>query len=145
MPDIGFFTCEQHHPENFWNTAFQVHPNGAVDLTGFTIVAERPGEQAAFLRGFAGQPHVVADDDGLQVELSGGRITIVPPRGGKNSDRLPPEASARIATMDIGVQDLAAARASMVDGDGWVETSEASAVRFDRPTFGLTFVPHVQR
>ena len=25
----GFFVCQHHFPENFWNPAFQVHPNGA--------------------------------------------------------------------------------------------------------------------
>ena len=24
-PDTGFFTCQQHYPENFWNPAFQQH------------------------------------------------------------------------------------------------------------------------
>ena len=24
-PDTGFFTCQQHYPENFWNPAFQKH------------------------------------------------------------------------------------------------------------------------
>ena len=24
---IGFFVCQQHYPENFWNPAFQRHPN----------------------------------------------------------------------------------------------------------------------
>ena len=28
MPDLGFFTCQQHAPEHFWNLAFQKHPNG---------------------------------------------------------------------------------------------------------------------
>ena len=27
-PDTGFFTCQQHFPENFWNPAFQQHANG---------------------------------------------------------------------------------------------------------------------
>jgi Glyoxalase-like domain len=26
--DAGFFTCQQHYPENFWNPAFQEHLNG---------------------------------------------------------------------------------------------------------------------
>ena len=30
-PDIGYFTCQQHHPENFWNPAFQQHANGATE------------------------------------------------------------------------------------------------------------------
>ena len=32
--DIGYFTCQQHHPENFWNPAFQQHPNGVTGIAG---------------------------------------------------------------------------------------------------------------
>ena len=28
-PEIGFATCQQHFPENFWNPNYQQHPNGA--------------------------------------------------------------------------------------------------------------------
>ena len=28
-PETGFATCQQHYPENFWNPAFQRHPNTA--------------------------------------------------------------------------------------------------------------------
>ena len=29
-PQVGFFTCQQHYPENFWNPAFQKHANSVV-------------------------------------------------------------------------------------------------------------------
>ena len=41
-PDIGYFTCQQHHPENFWNPAFQQHANGATGIAGIVLVADRP-------------------------------------------------------------------------------------------------------
>jgi hypothetical protein len=41
-PDIGAFTCQQHHPENFWNPAFQQHPNGAATIAGVVMVADDP-------------------------------------------------------------------------------------------------------
>ena len=31
-PRAGFFVCQQHFPENFWNAAFQRHPNGATRI-----------------------------------------------------------------------------------------------------------------
>ena len=31
-PKTGFFVCQQHFPENFWNSAAQVHPNGAIGV-----------------------------------------------------------------------------------------------------------------
>src|SRR5436189_302937 len=41
-PEIGFATCQQHFPENFWNPEFQQHPNTASGVAGVTLVAENP-------------------------------------------------------------------------------------------------------
>lgn len=54
VTDIGFFTCQQHHPENFWNPAFQSHPNSAVDVAGVVVVADRPERHRQFFESFAG-------------------------------------------------------------------------------------------
>ena len=40
-PDIGYFTCQQHYPENFWNPAFQQHANGAIGIAGIVLVADQ--------------------------------------------------------------------------------------------------------
>src|SRR5271169_1225582 len=42
-PSAGFFTCQQHYPENFWNLAFQKHSNGVSNVAGVIAVAEQPG------------------------------------------------------------------------------------------------------
>lgn len=144
MPGIGFFTCEQHRPENFWNPAFQDHPNGAVDLTGFTIVAERPEEHAAFLSGFAAQPDVVRESEAITVALDGGQIVVVRPdrvdrdvRGQRSSWPDP-----RIATADIRLLDLAALpeQPGVEDGDRVMShRSDAGPVLTDLRSFGLVY------
>ena len=53
-PDIGFFTCRQHYPENFWNPAFQNHANGVTGIAGIVLVADRPQDHRAFLAAFTG-------------------------------------------------------------------------------------------
>src|SRR5712691_7132407 len=40
-PAIGFAVCQQHFPENFWNPAFQQHPNTANGVAGVVLVAEK--------------------------------------------------------------------------------------------------------
>ena len=40
MPRAGFFVCQQHEPQNFWNPAFQRHPNGAAKLGGIVMLAQ---------------------------------------------------------------------------------------------------------
>jgi hypothetical protein len=56
-PDIGYFTCQQHHPENFWNPAFQQHPNGAATVAGIVMVSENPEDHRHFISSFAGERH----------------------------------------------------------------------------------------
>ena len=79
MPQIGFFTCEQHRPENFWNPAAQVHANGVANLTGFVIVAESPLDHAGFLSTFAGHADPLITADGVTIALQGGCVEILTP------------------------------------------------------------------
>ena len=70
-PLAGFFVCQQHFPENFWNAAFQVHPNGAQDVAVVALSAPEPDAEAAFLRAFTGvEPTSPAEHD---LDLSAGR------------------------------------------------------------------------
>lgn len=73
-PDLGFFTCQQHFPEAFWNEAWQRHPNGATAITGVTIAVPHPQDHAGFLLAFTGSPTT----DPMQVSLAGGAITVRP-------------------------------------------------------------------
>ena len=49
-PGIGFFTCSQRDPENFWNPAFQCHANTTVTVAGVVLVAQVPSDHDNFLR-----------------------------------------------------------------------------------------------
>lgn len=74
-PEAGFFVCQQHRPENFWNAAFQRHPNGARDIAAVRLEAPDPAAHLGFLRAFAGVAE--AADDGSDVPLDGGRVELV--------------------------------------------------------------------
>ncbi len=63
-PDIGYFTCKQRYPENFWNPAFQQHANGAIGIAGVVLVADNPGDHRAFLAAFTGERDVLTDLNG---------------------------------------------------------------------------------
>jgi hypothetical protein len=61
LPRTGFFVCQQHFPENFWNREAQVHPNGASAISGVVSTHEAPGELVEFLGGFVdARPQPVA-------------------------------------------------------------------------------------
>lgn len=92
-PDAGFFVCEQHFPENFWNPKFQDHPNGAANVTAVQFSASHPAAHQKFLRAFAG----AAPDAGPGISLDGGRIDVVPAAHG---------ADARFTAFAVAVPDL---------------------------------------
>ena len=63
-PDVGFFTCQHHYPENFWNPAFQVHANTAI---GVPASCWSPTIRAtiAFLVAFTGDREMLATSAGI--------------------------------------------------------------------------------
>lgn len=88
MPDLGFFVCQQLYPENFWNTAFQQHPNGVSGVGGITLVAADPTAHVDFLAAFTGQT-ASASAEGIAFDLAGCSLEVITPaawrlRGGQD-------------------------------------------------------------
>ena len=52
LPAAGFFTCQQKFPQNFWDTAAQVHPNGATGVAELAFVHPEPEAARGFLSAF---------------------------------------------------------------------------------------------
>jgi catechol 2,3-dioxygenase-like lactoylglutathione lyase family enzyme len=48
--DTGFFVCQQHHPQNFWDPALQIHANGVSTIAGVVLVAANPADHIFFSR-----------------------------------------------------------------------------------------------
>lgn len=108
-PDAGFFVCQQHYPENFWNADFQTHRNGGRDVVGVTLVAAHPREHEAFLAAFTG---ATPQDDGI-VPLDGGRLEVVRADHGDG---------ARFTAFAVAVPDI----------DGQAERLSAAGIAFER-------------
>jgi Glyoxalase-like domain len=77
--DAGFFTCQQHYPENFWNPAFQDHPNGVTAIAGIIMVAERPEAHRHFLSAFTGASEVKSSPNGISAATPRGDVQIMTP------------------------------------------------------------------
>ena len=73
----GFFVCQQHRPENFWNPLAQQHPNGAIALAGVCMLAEEPSDHAEFMRAFTGIDEFSATSAGLRFETPRGEIDVL--------------------------------------------------------------------
>ncbi|WP_293865891.1 VOC family protein [uncultured Alsobacter sp.] len=76
-PEVGFFVCQQHEPQNFWNPAFQRHPNGASGVAAVLMVSENPAAHAEFLSAFSGERELVSNSAGVAVPLPRGRIEVM--------------------------------------------------------------------
>jgi len=83
MPEAGFFTCQQHFPENFWSNPAQNHENGACCLSRVTMVAENPSDHHIFLSAFVGERGLRATSFGVEIETKDGAsvIEILTPEG----------------------------------------------------------------
>ncbi|ALK09711.1 VOC family protein [Blastochloris viridis] len=115
-PDVCFFVCEQHFPENFWNPAFQVHPNGATAVRGIVLVADNPSDHHGFLGSFSGRREMHATSLGIVITTARGEIAVMEPAVFANVFGFPPPASRggmRLAAIRLGVADLAQARAAL--------------------------------
>jgi catechol 2,3-dioxygenase-like lactoylglutathione lyase family enzyme len=75
--DIGFATCQQHHPDNFWNPALQQHPNTVTGVAGAVIVAENPSDHHIFLSAFTGERELLASSSGVAAPTPRGNIAIM--------------------------------------------------------------------
>jgi catechol 2,3-dioxygenase-like lactoylglutathione lyase family enzyme len=123
-PDAGFATCQQHYPENFWNPAFQQHPNTASDVAGVVLVAENPADHHVFLSAFTGVRDLHATSSGISASTPRGEIRIMDPSAFHNHfgveppDDSPPNGSpgARLAALRFRVRDPAAAAVALDAG-----------------------------
>jgi hypothetical protein len=112
-PDTGFFTCQHHYPENFWNPAFQQHANGVTGIAGVVFVAENPSDHHIFLKAFAGVSDLKATSAGIAIETPRGEIQAMDPAAYRlHFAAEPPDTSRgmRLAAIRFAVRDLGLAR-----------------------------------
>lgn len=78
-PRAGFFVCQQHFPENFWNPAFQRHDNRATGIATVALAAPDPEMMGGFLTAFTGaRPSSPALHD-LSFRLAEGHLDVMTP------------------------------------------------------------------
>ena len=78
-PKAGFFVCQQHFPENFWNPEFQRHDNKATQISSVTLAAPSPERLRSFLRAFSGVQLASPDGDDLSFRLGESHIDVLTP------------------------------------------------------------------
>jgi catechol 2,3-dioxygenase-like lactoylglutathione lyase family enzyme len=112
-PDAGFFVCQQHYPQNFWDPAFQTHANGATGIAAIVLVAENPTDHHIFLSALTAVRDLQATSTGVTVETPRGAIQAMDPAAFRLHYGIePPDVGrgARLAAARFSVRDLAATR-----------------------------------
>ncbi len=108
--EAGFAACQQHFPENFWNPAFQAHPNGATGVAGVVVVAENPSDHHIFLSALTGERELLATSSGITVKTPRGTIQVMEPLAyAQHFGVAAPDLSrgARLAALMFSVRDRA--------------------------------------
>ena len=114
-PDLRFAVCQHHFPENFWNPAFQVHANGALDVPGVVMVASDPANHQNFLKAYIGAGEVDSPAGRLTARTENGDIEVLEPSAARDLVGLPVKASGEGLTLNamrFTVADLAQTEAS---------------------------------
>jgi hypothetical protein len=147
MPEIAFFSCQQHNPQAFWKPEFQAHDNGAMAISGVTLVDEDPPRHRAFFASLMGGADMDEARDALVVHCAGGVIRVLSPAGfaahfpGVQSAQPPAGTAFRAATIDVADLDQVA-RCLADNGVDFVR-SDTSIQVADQQCCGLVleFVP----
>jgi catechol 2,3-dioxygenase-like lactoylglutathione lyase family enzyme len=142
-PDIGYFTCQQHHPENFWNPAFQKHPNGAAGIAGIVMVSENPEDHRHFVSAFSGERHIDADANGISATTPRGIIQVMNPSAWRAATGTePPDLTrgAHLAAISFIVRDKAAAMSALKSSGIAVTERDGSVIVPPDAAHGATLI-----
>jgi len=75
---LGFFTCFNRYPDNFWSSAYQAHANGVRDLAAVVIVCEDPADHHIFYSAFTGVREMRATSLGITISTPRGDVRLMP-------------------------------------------------------------------
>ena len=118
-PAIGFATCRQHNPENFWSPSLQQHPNGASAIASAVIVAENPSDHHIFLSAFTGERELHATSSGITAATPRGDLAIMDAAAFRSHFGVPPPdlaGGARLAAIWFTVRERGALIAALDAG-----------------------------
>lgn len=122
-PQMRFATCQQHYPENFWNSAFQKHANGAHEVRATIMVAGQPERHRAFASAFTGSTDFYTEPGEVSVTTPRGAFSIMTPaRFAAAFGGAQPAAGNHLQAIRFAVTDITAARA--VAQKGGVKTRD---------------------
>jgi hypothetical protein len=142
-PDTSFAVCQQHFPENFWNPAFQQHPNTASSIAGVVLVADNPTDHHIFLSAFTGVRDLHATSSGVTASTPRGDVKVMDPAAFRSHfGTEPPGISngARLAALQFRVRDGGALVTALNAGGIAFSTRMGSTIVAPETAMGATLV-----
>ena len=141
-PDMGFFTCRQRFPENFWRADHQTHPNTARALAAVVLVAPDPADFHQGLSAFAGARSFQATSLGLEIPTPRGLIEVLTPdafRWRHGAEALVEEPTTLVFKgLRFSVADLGECASQLIAG-GWPVRDRAGRFVVDVGSIVLSF------
>jgi catechol 2,3-dioxygenase-like lactoylglutathione lyase family enzyme len=117
-PECGFFVCQQHEPQNFWNPAFQQHENGAKGLASAIMVTGEPAAHRAFLTAFTGGAEIIDGNADFVLGLPRGRIDVLDAEAAGAIYHVAPDPTpARFLGFSVTVADLGVVERRLSEAD----------------------------
>ena len=126
MPEIAFFSCQQHNPEAFWKPEYQAHANSATGIGAVTLVSEHPAQHRAFFSALVEDAAIDEESDALRIETARGSIRVESPQ--RFAAHYP---GARLSGESRGAT-MMAATLEVAEADRVAQCLEENAVPFSR-------------
>jgi hypothetical protein len=141
--DLRFATCQQHYPENFWNPAFQQHPNGATGIAAVSMIAADPAAHRSALLAFTGATETQPRSDGYAIPLPRGSISVTTPGAFASAYGVAapePGRGLRLAATHFPVRDLTRLRGTIAASNIVSSTAGEAIVIPPEVALGATLV-----
>jgi hypothetical protein len=112
----AFFTCQHHHPENFWRAEYQRHSNGALRIDSAVFVTRDPADFHIFFTYFTGQHDILSTSLHTRFALGPNSLDVLSPVAFRAyfGEDVGPDPR-RFTGYRVAVADLAATRAKLTE------------------------------
>lgn len=121
IPNGRSFFCQHLTPQAVWQPAWQRHPNGVVNISEFTLVAQDPDAAAGVYRQLFGARRVLAAEEGTFILPAGAaRVRFAPVEWAQRRfGALPQDDNglARMVALSFRTDAIAKVDASLAAGD----------------------------
>ena len=142
--DAGFFVCQQHAPEMFWNPSFQAHENGAKGISRIVFTTEEPERHRAFFEAYTGVSGEALPTGGLRFALVRSAVEVLPVAAcaeAFGADALPgPLDAPQFTVVEYDVDDTAAVVAKLIVSDIPFDKRDERVVVPASAAMGVTIV-----